>query len=371
MNKLDKALEECMAALENGQGLETVLRRYPDHSDELRKLLEAAEMARGAAAFGIPASLHGRARVSLLRRAAEMRIAKVSRRRRLLAPLPRLAISIALVAILVLTSTGLVSASLAALPGDQLYSVKRSWEDLQLFFVFQTETCQLLQSRFTQERLDETSRLLGQGRAVPITFSGLVMHQQDGSWLVSGIRVSITASTQMPSEPIAASEPVMITGLTQSDGTVVAEEVQLLQPGVALPPLEPTGKEGEETGGGPAVTSGQPGATTPGPTPTAANEPASYQFSGIVGSMQGSAWTINGQAVYVDQAQITGTVKVGSLVTFQGYYSANGRFEVTQLTVNWGPQVKSGASQGEGSGTSNSGPNTGGEGGSDDAGEGH
>lgn len=264
MNSLHEALQECLEAVESGQSLRAVLKRYPDQANELRQLLEAAQAARAEAVVELPKSLHGQPRVRVLRRAAEIRAAKVVRRQRLMGPVQRMAISLALVVILVLTSTRLVSASSGALPGDQLYSVKRSWEDLQLFFVFQADEHQLLESWFTQERLDETSRLLGQGRAAPISFSGLVMHQQDGTWLVSGIRVSITAGTRMPSRPIGESEPVTITGITRIDGTVVAEEVQLLQPGVALPPLEPTGNEAEASDGGVPDAGTQPGATASG-----------------------------------------------------------------------------------------------------------
>lgn len=377
MNSLDDALQECLAAVDNAQKLETVLERFPDQAEQLREMVKAAQAARAAGVFEIPDSLHGRGRVRVLRHAAQIRTAKAARGQRIIGPIPRVAVSLALVVILVLTSTRLVNASSGALPGDQLYSVKRGWEGLQLFFVFQTEAHQLLESRFTQERLDETSRLLGQGRAVPISFSGLVMHQQDGTWLVSGIRVLITANTEMPARPVGASEPVTVTGITRGDGTVVAEQVQLLQPGVALPPLEPSGDEAEATDGSLPAGGSQQGTAEPGgPRSKSTNPVPSYQFSGIVGSMQGTAWVINGQPVHVDQAEITGTVKVGAIVTFQGYYSANGRFEVTQLDVNRSPQVKSGGSQDSGSGTGSSGSgngggdNSGGGKGSDDSGEG-
>ena len=378
MNNIQDALQECLASIHDGQSLESTLARYPAQADQLRRLLEAANVARSEAAFEIPKSLQGRGRVRVLRQAAEIRVAKAVRRQRVIGPVARMAVSLGLVVILVMTSTRLVSASSGALPGDQLYSVKRSWEDVQLFFVFQANEHQQLESQFTQERLDETSRLLGQGRAAPISFSGLVMHQQDGTWLVSGIRVAITASTLMPARPIGASEPVTITGITRNDGTVVAEQVQLLQPGVALPPLEPTGNEVEATDGGAPGSGAQQGDTTSAGQSSASSNPApSYQFSGIVGAMQGGTWVINGQPVYMDQAQITGTVKVGAIVTFQGYYSANGRFEVTELDVNWTPQVKSGASQDVGNGSGNpgggsgGGDNSGGEKGGDDSGEGH
>ncbi len=383
MNRLRQALDECLTAIEKGESLDPILERYRRESDELARLLEAAQTARAAGRADLSEAARDRGRINLLRRAAELRKGRATKRRPLIAPLARVGISLALVLVLVLTSTRLVGASSTALPGDQLYTVKRSWEDLQLFFVFQIADHQLLESRFTQERLDETSRLLVQGRSAPISFSGLVMHQQDGTWLVSGIRVSVTAATQMPSRPIGESDPVVITGVTGSDGSVTAQQVQLLQPGVALPPLEPTGNEAEATdggsepqAGGQSPTTGSPAAPGPTPTPSQAAEPVqgqpAYQFTGIVGSMQGSAWIINGQPVHVDQAQITGDVKVGSIVTFDGYYGPNGRFEVTQVTVNWSPQVKSGGNQGDGGGGgSPASGNSGSEGGSDDSGEGH
>lgn len=374
MTSLDDILEECLKAIETGRPVESILLRYPDREAELRGLLAAARSARAAGVSEPPASLSGTTRAGVLRRAAELRVSAAASRKPVIAPLLRVAISLALVAILVVTSTRLVSASSGALPGDQLYSVKRSWEDLQLFFVFQIEDHQILESRFTQERLDETNRLLVQGRTAPITFLGLVMHQQDGSWLVSGIRVSITAATVMPGRAIGASDPVMITGMTRADGTVVADEVRLLVPGVALPPLEPSDREAEETGGGAAPTVGSLG-TTPSPNAGSihATQEASYRFSGVVGAMQGAAWIINGQTVYlIDQARVNGTVKVGSIVTFDGYYSSNGRFEVTNVDVNWSPQARSGNGQEGGQGTSSGGSDSGGgEGGSDDGGSGH
>lgn len=343
MTRLEEVLEEGLLALENGQTIEDVLARNPAEAEALRPLLEMASAARAAAPAELPQSVQEKQRIQLLARAADLRTSKARKRRRAIGPVLRYAMSLALVAILVATSTRLVSASSGALPGDQLYSVKRSWEDLQLFLVFQAEDRQLLESRFTQERLDETHLLLSQGRSAPISFSGLVMHQQDGTWLVSGIRVAITASTIMPSRPIGASEPVMITGVTGTDGTVVAQNVELLQPGVALPPLQPSGSEAEETHGGTPASTGQPTSIPPiVSTPLPSIQQQTYRFTGVVGAMQASTWVINGQALYVDQAQIIGNVRVGSIVTFEGYYSADGRFEVTQIDVNWTPQAKGG-----------------------------
>lgn len=331
MNRLHDALEACLRGLDEGQAMDAVLELHPGFATELRPLLEASRLARaeGYAAFSAEIKLRGRAR--LLERGRELRNRKSEPRRQYIPMWPRVALTLGLVAVLVLTSTGLVSASSGALPGDQLYSVKRTWEDVQLLFVPPTPERDLLESRFEQERLDEIGELLGQRRAAPIAFSGLVMKQQDGRWLVSGIRVSITGSTSLPARPIAAGEPVVITGLTRIDSTVEAQGVRLLQPGSSLPPLQPSDTEGEvpNRGYSPTVPSEQ--------SSKISQARQAYQFSGVVESMQAGAWRINGQLVYPDQATFIGSVKVGSPVKFEGYYNADGKFVVTQLMVEFTP----------------------------------
>ena len=114
-----------------------------------------------------------------------------------------------------------------------------------------------------------------------------------------------------------------------------AQQIQLLQPGVALPPLEPSEHEEHSN----AESEDQEHAVVP-TTPASATQPANsdddhttYQFSGVVQATQGSLWTINGQRVYLDAAQIDAGVTVGSLVRFQGYYSADGKFIVTTIQL--------------------------------------
>ena len=142
---------------------------------------------------------------------------------RMIPALPRLAITLAVVAIMVLTSTGLVSASSGALPGDQLYGVKRSWEDLRLLLALQPRDGYLLESEFEQERLDETEGLLASRKVASIAFSGVLMQQQNGDWVVSGIPVVIDSQTTLPSAPLTPGAPVLINGLTRPDGSVLAQ----------------------------------------------------------------------------------------------------------------------------------------------------
>ncbi len=357
MIELQNALEDCLEAMARGGSIEHVLKRYPQMASELRPLLQASVMARDAGRIHVPADVRRTGRLMLLEQVHAGREARA--RRRMIPLFPRLALSASLVAALVLTSTGLVSASSTSLPGQQLYPVKRTWESVRLLFAFSPQQRDLMESGYEQERLDEISELLGQRISAPIAFSGLLSRRTDGQWTISGIPVAVGGTTVLPASPVNDGAPVTVSGVTRPDGIVEAQQIQLLQPGASLPPLEPSeGNEqsdSESEGGhavAPTVSPTQLPATTQQAPAAAGSTQTTYQFSGVVQSMQSNVWTINGQPVYVDSAQIDGQVTIGSIVRFQGYYRADGRFMVTTME----PQ------------SSNSGGKHDGEGGSDDGG---
>ncbi len=366
MTELHDALENCLQAMERGASLDAALKRYPDLAGELRPLLVAASMAKDSARVHVPLDVRRRGRSRLQQRAAELGASRLSPRRRMIPAFPRLALTGILAAALVLTSTGLVSASSASIPGDQLYPVKRTWESVQLLFVFSPQQRDLMQSSFEQERLDEISELLGRRQAAPISFSGILARRSDGNWVVSGIPVSVTGSTNLPTGSVTDGVPITVSGVTRQDGVLEAQQIQILQPGTFLPPLEPSENSGHEGGSsqeeGDSIATPAPSPTpnaTPQSTPDSQSTPTSYQYSGIVQSMVGNTWQINGQVVRVDAAVIGGQVTVGSLVRFQGYYSADGTFVVTSIQPQTGTSnTKHNGNGGEG-GDSGGGENEG------------
>jgi uncharacterized membrane protein YgcG len=325
------ALEVCLQNLERGQTLDSALTLYPDLESELRPILEVSLQARTLAVSSIPDQVQRRARARLLQRAAELRASKRSSVRRKLAFLPRMVLAFGLTAAFILSSTGLVSASSNSLPGDQLYPVKRTWEGVQLAFVLNEQTRETLQSQFEQERLNEIDELLVQNRSQSVSFSGLVLQRQDGKWLVSGVQVLVNDKTHLPASQISDSVPVMVIGVTNSNGVLNAQEIQVLQPGSMLPPLEPS-DNGENPRAVSTVPSVQIPASAVTSTPAAPSAtPQSFSFTGILQKMNGMIWTINGQMVSMDQARINGTFQIGSVVRFEGYYSNGGSFVVTSI----------------------------------------
>ncbi len=325
--KLYEALEVCLNALETGVDIEAVLKLYPHLADELRPVLEAAVEAKSLALPAVPEAAMKRGRARVLQHAAKMREAAPKPRRRWsVFALPRLATSLAIALLFLLSGTGLVSASNGALPGDNLYPVKRSWEDLRLFFEFSPEGREGLESEFEQERLDEILKLLTEGRNEPIALRGLVTEQNENTWKVSGITVMITASSQLPADTVSVGAPVTVIGHTNSQGFVEVDILNLLGPGASLPPLEPS--EMEFSGND----------EYEGQSPNGNQQPEqlgemSYEFKGVVEAMSGNIWTINGQRVNVEFAENRNTVPLGAIAEFEGYYSTNGQFIVTKIEI--------------------------------------
>lgn len=357
--KLYDALEVCNKALETGADIEAVLKLYPQMADELRPILETMVKAQSLSVTSVPEDAIRRGRARVLGRAAEMR-ESTRRSRRVGFAFRRLATSLVLAFVLLVSITGIVNASSGALPGDNLYPIKRTWEDVRLWLTFSPEGREELESEYEQERLDEIDELLGEGREETIAFYGIITAQDGDYWLVSGVPVQITPRTQLPAEPVAMGAPVTVVGRTNAQGFIEAQMVGALDPGVSLPPLEPTelevddeaGEQSEQEGVGPL----QP---YQGEYEFEEHEeqPSTFEFRGVVSSQKNGIWIINGQQVDVSQADIIGNVTVGTFVKLEGYYAPDGKFIVTKIELRGGSQNSSGSSDRKNSSEDNSNSN--------------
>jgi hypothetical protein len=304
--KIYDALEDCLRAMEKGESLELALKRYPHLAVELNPLLEAARRARTLGAGDLPVSAVTRGQVRLLTRAADMRSARSPRFFR--KPTWRYAlISLVTVLVFVLGGNGLLIASAKSLPGDPLYSFKRSVEWTQLILLFDPARRQALQVAFSQRRVDETRSLITGSRVEPVEFDGVVASQTDDGWLVSGIPVVVTSQTQVDGN-LQIGDKITVSGETSADGRVDAthlipvsddsehpSESTVAATGTRIPlgthefeysstgafeqgTPQPTGYHWDPTGGGEGQRTPEPtgtqwsgdgpdGTTTPTPTP--------------------------------------------------------------------------------------------------------
>jgi hypothetical protein len=136
---------------------------------------------------------------------------------------------------LFVSGTGLVRAASTTIPGDNLYPVKRTWEDVLLLFTFNLQQRDALEVEHENERLQELHELFAEGRDADVDFAGLIMSQNGNKWIVSGIPVTISAQTEIRDQDIVTGSAVRVEGHTQSDGAVLADEIKLLPPDAKLP----------------------------------------------------------------------------------------------------------------------------------------
>ncbi len=219
------ALEECLAALEAGADLESVLGRYPAQRRVLQPLLETALAARQLAGEPAPAEVFHRSRTRLLAQAADRRAQSPSGYPRW-QRLPRLGMAALVVLVILLSGGGLVAVSAQALPGDQLYPIKRVSETIQLDLTFDAEAHRLVEARFQERRLAEVEKLLALSRSEMVVFYGVVAQQGQVQWLIDAVRVVITPETLVIGE-ITPGVLVEVEGSTHAQGWVQAAEIHL------------------------------------------------------------------------------------------------------------------------------------------------
>lgn len=325
--KLYEVLEICIRAIETGADLESVLKLYPQMEDELRPLLETMQRAKSLSVPSVPEASLYRSRARVLQHAAEMRVA-TPKPRRTRFMFTRFATSLTLALVFLLGGTGIVGASSGALPGDNLYPVKRRWEEVRLWFEFSPEGREELESKYEQERLNEVDLLLNEGREETIAFYGIVTAQNGDYWLVSGVPVQLTPETQLPEAAVVVGAPVTVVGRTNGQGFIEAQMVGALESGVSLPPFQPTEFDDEGAEGYHNEMEENETVEKHGDGEESQNI---FEFRGVVSSQQTKLWIVNGQNVDVSQAEIIGEIMAGDFVRFEGYYAPNGSFIVTKI----------------------------------------
>ncbi len=218
-------LETCLQELERGAKIEALLAQYPALADELRPILTAAQQAAAIPAAIPSPEITARSRARVLQRAAELREAEFNPRRKIFPSIfQKLAISFSLALLFFVSSSGLIRASASSLPGENLYAVKRGWEDMRLLLTFNQQDKASLQSNIEQERVTETNALLVQGRREWVEISGTLTVLEDADY-ISDVRVLFADPAQRPQ----TGSLLDVAGWTTGNGYLEAVEVRVLQ----------------------------------------------------------------------------------------------------------------------------------------------
>lgn len=365
MNRQD-ALQECLIALDQGVRLEDVLARYPKFAKELRPILETAEFVHNATRFSTDRAANDRSRTRMLAHAARLRGRKAKRLR---PTLPRFALAaFTTVFIAVLTLSGLVSVSAQALPGDDLYGMKRSVEAARLAITTKAGAKRELTTQYKQRRRDETLALLELGRREEVTFEGTLTAISSDGWIVDGIQTNVDLDTSID-RPIEVGMGIQVTGLISPLGwiearsirvrslqligrvqqihddywivdgrqlevdelTQIDEGIEVLDQVIAQVYIENSGSitallilaaEPLPTGqDGPPQTSTPPGDAEP------------VEFEGVVTSIAETFWTVYGIRFEVTgETVIEGDIQVGDKVLVRAVQGMSGAMRATQIT---------------------------------------
>jgi hypothetical protein len=239
--EIEVILDECLAWLAAGASLDSCLARYPDRAEELRPLLEMILAVRATSApQARPAAVHaGRQRMlkmaaakqraqavskSALSRYAERIIIRITGRENPdMKLVTRLALATFVVALLIVGG-GVTAASANALPGDALYPVKLTVDDLRLSLTGDPTARAQLEQQLQAARQQEVQAVLQQRRATDVHFVGILTAQEQSSWIVGGLRVNLNASTQVIGQPTLGAI-VEVWASTQPDGTMLARRL--------------------------------------------------------------------------------------------------------------------------------------------------
>jgi len=243
-------LEDCLKRLRSGQSPEDCLATYPDQAEGLHPLLLVVDHI-GAAPVPQPrpqAVQVGRER--MLAAAGSKTIKNtlaqpVSFRAfsrytvRIFTILKTLLfgkethgmkfalrLAIAFIAVMMIGSVMTINASAHSLPGDPLYGIKRTWEEVRLTLTLNDPARQQLQDQFRQLRLDEVREMIQRGRTGMVEFEGQVESIAAGEWMVSGIRMHMLPDTIVEGNP-EVGQMVRVKARVQNDGTLTALQVQM------------------------------------------------------------------------------------------------------------------------------------------------
>jgi hypothetical protein len=362
-------LDDCINRLDAGEDIESCLRRYQEHASELRPLLLAAMDASSVAMAGeIPVAILRRGKTRVLKAADEIREQRVKKPFILFnwqRPLRRAMTVLAVFALaFAITGTGLVYASNGTLPGDNLYTVKRTWEDIRLQLAFNPQERKSLEDTYEEERVQEVSGLMQTGRMANVEFSGNVSGIFPDQIIVAGLQVFITGDTKVEGN-IQLDSWVQVEGQTQSNGAVVASEIKVIPPsGNEDAPLNATnhGDQNEDN------QSGQSGKTeTPEvekiKTPEAektkipestqpeksGGEDRSFEIEGVITSANGDKMVIDGKTIIISpDTELKSLPTAGMNVRIRGYIGEDGSFIALKIE-----QQDTGASGNSGSGGEN------------------
>lgn len=242
-DSFESILDESISALQAGIPVEEILAEAPEYAAQLRPLLIAATVLADPNPHLVPEERKSALRAVYMQQVAELpavgaptfnqKIQAVFRiiRRRLTpkAVLSDLATVIVTVVLTLLMSLLLLSyVAQTALPGDFLYSLKRSSETVRLSLTFGADQQAGLAEAFNQRRLAEIEQLIRQDRAAVVDFRGILETKGDNLWIIAGQTVFLPTDVILEGQPQEGDE-VEVIGFLRTNEVLVADTIKVIK----------------------------------------------------------------------------------------------------------------------------------------------
>ncbi|MEE4194748.1 MAG: DUF5666 domain-containing protein [Anaerolineae bacterium] len=249
-SKLDQVLDECIRAIRSGDSIADCLERYPQHTEALADLLP---MASALSAIPVPTGSETARRESENRmlaafyeKSGQTPVSKsffVRYTERIQTTISdlfgnitgkelqkmntkvQMIIAAVLVTVIVAT-TGVGVASANALPGQALYPLKNSIQQVRLFLTLDEQARGELEEKFRLEYLDDVRVVMEEGDEAEVKFYGVIEEIGEDYMVVDGITLRFNVNTVMPGN-LAVGMLVEIEGYILEGGSLLATEISL------------------------------------------------------------------------------------------------------------------------------------------------
>lgn len=243
-------IEDCVQRLRHGQTIEDCLAAYPQQAEGLRPLLQTVLHVRTfPVAQPRPQAIQaGRARMlaeaqkkinprrpvsfeAISRYTVQIftnfKILLLGKENKGMKLALRLAID--LVVIFLVGSFFGLNASASSLPGDPLYGVKRTWEDVRLGVTLDSHARQSLEAQFALERQKEVQNMIAEGREGALDIEGLLEAVDGETWIVGGLAILVEPQTVIEGN-FGPGTRVTVQAQVRADGQVVALHIRFHDP---------------------------------------------------------------------------------------------------------------------------------------------
>lgn len=243
MDRFETILDESISAMQAGIPIEDILEEVPEYAAQLRPLLYASALLADPNPTFVATEKKAALREEYLRQIADLpamqplsfgqktqAIIRILKRR-----LTRQAVlndlaTMTITVILTLTMAALILFFMASntIPGDFLYSFKRTTESIHLALTFNEEQQAELLETFNQRRLYEIEQLIAQNRSAVVEFRGVLETKGENLWVIEGHTIDLPEDLIIEGTP-QEGDLIEVVGLLRANNILVADNIKVVR----------------------------------------------------------------------------------------------------------------------------------------------